>query len=886
MADNLFSHLTSSTDDMSEPALILASSDRLARLHREDYSLTQRRSGYRVWEAPQMMSLRQFVQESWTAMWPSEQLLHSAQELAIWRQIIERDDAGANLLSPLAAAREARRADQLIQRYQLKLPSSLLSDDHIAFQRWRSRFRSRLMKEGWLTALDLFEVVADSIEAGRIAVPKEVKLTGFEGSPLPIESRVISALQSAGSVVTVCEPQIGLGDVSRARYVDAEAQVRGVAVRIREVLSHYQQGDAAPPRILFALPDPEARRELIESIFRPMLAPWLQVAGGNRALPWRWEDGARLIDHPLVASATVIAELKTFDNAPALVGRFLLASAMWSDAERSLCANVDETLRRYGYPRIRWSRVVGAASDSLQERFKALGAVIEASPRRALPSAWVEDWRQRLSAIGWPGNASLDSAGYQALREWDSLLTRLSAMDAQVGKVTASEALTWTREIGRSMRYQPRVEHTQPVLIVKLDDAVGLPCDELYVADLDDARFPAREPASPYLPIEVQSAAGIPGSSAANTLAKARRTADAVLRAASKVFLSYAEVDERGASAGASPVFGVDSDWRESNAPGPVSGLEIQVAAGKSTQVPDADPVPPVSALELPTLRADSAIFKAIEESPFFALCRYRLGVEELQHATLGLDPRRQGTVAHGVMQKVWGEIKDSAALSALDDEALQARIDDALGPLLEKHMSTSDYGVVQVSLEFARLADVLSQWLRHERNRIDPFEVAHIEHELNVVVGGLPLNLRIDRIDRVIADGSDRWLVLDYKTGRNADPRGWSEQALSEPQLPLYASHAAAAGIGVPHVDGICFGHLKDGHPALVAATNWRKLLIKGSSEDMTATWDERLSAWRMRLASAAVGFLAGDSRIRRKVNAQSHYSDLVSLAGNEVEE
>ena len=83
-----------------ETQLIHTASDRLARELRREHSLAQQRSGARAWEAPAIQSLRQWTQDRWTSSWPTELLLHPAQELVLWREAVEADAASAGLLSP------------------------------------------------------------------------------------------------------------------------------------------------------------------------------------------------------------------------------------------------------------------------------------------------------------------------------------------------------------------------------------------------------------------------------------------------------------------------------------------------------------------------------------------------------------------------------------------------------------------------------------------------------------------------------------------------------------------------------------------------------------------------------------------------------------------
>lgn len=872
-------------DDLSHAnhadTLTLTASDRLARALREDHSLQARGEGAQVWEAPAIQSLRQWMQDAWTASWPIEQLLHATQELALWRDAVQQDAQGAALLAPLSAAREARRAEQLVARYELSLPRPQ-SEDHQAFARWRAEFRDRLQRRGWLVSADLPAQVIAGLRAGRIRAPQRIVLAGFGATLAPAERRLLAALEAAGSRIERWRPPGFSPELKRLRHADAQAQFRAIGADIRRRLMPFADHTSPPPRIVIAMPDPDGRRELVESIFRPLLAPWLQglEASNQRPQPWRWEAGGALADQPPIAAALALAELRLRDNAPGLVGRVLLSSALWDEFDRGLGARADAQLRDEGWPRISFERLIAALPERLKARYLALRDALATAPSRALPSAWAQHWEQRLRTLQGQWSPQSDSAGFQLYREWERLLARFSSMDAQLAQVSAGEALSWLRELARSARFDARVEYTQPVLILRLDEAVGLPCDVLYLADLSADGFPGRprpgEAHSDYLPLDPQIAAGVPGAAPALLLARARELSAELLTLAPEVSLHVVAFDERGAQVTPSPLFGTPTEWVDAPALAQISGLDRRTALGPQCMRPADDPVPAVGDDELGRLRAGAALFQAWFESPFFAFARSRLGIEALREPSRWLDAARQGHVAHAVLEAVWGELRSSAELARRSDGEIATAIAAALDPALDEYMPPADYGRVPVALERARQADVLGQWMRHERRRLDPFSVEHIEAAVDLKLAGLPLKLRIDRIDRVRHPDGDRWLVLDYKTGRNADPRGWSADRLAEPQLPLYASHAAAEVMGVPRVDGICFGHLKDGHPTLSALTDWRQKLIEGELQDLRDDWANKLSDWRNQLVAAARGFLAGEAGVG-KVNARSFYADLL---------
>ena len=865
----------------SPEVLTLAATERLARGLREDASLARSRAGDAVWEAPRITTLSRWLIDTWTAGWPDAQLLSSAQELVLWREAVERDEAGAALLAPQAAAREARRADQILRRHAIDLETApAWQDEHQAFRRWRQHVSRRMHQNRWLTGADIAAEVAQRVAAGDVAVPAAIHLAGFVAPLAPSEQAVLDALAARGTRIQIRSAPPLAPRVLHQVLPDEEDQWRQAVHEVRERLQAC--GEGLPPRIVFALPDPDAQRELGESVLRDLLAPW--AAAGEGALPWRWERGLRLNAQAQVDILFALLQLRAEGNASELLSRVLLSTSLWTETERAHTAHADARLREEGRPRVSLARVAALLPPVLAAPFEAFIGCLSAAPSRALPSQWAAHFRALAEALGWPGADALDSQTYQAVHAARGLFDRLGTLDAQLGRVPASSARDWLAELARGTPFAPRVEHAQPLLITTLDEAAALSCDLLYVFGATAAQVPPLARPTPFLPLDLQRRAGVAEASPEAWLARAQAQAARLLGGcAPEVRVCMPAVDARGAQLQPSSLFGgVDAGWTRVTPARRVSALEAALSDVRSAaEWPLADEVPAVDDVEQAALRPDSALFRAWFESPFFAFCRYRLGIEPLAQPVRGLDARVQGKLVHAVLEDAWGLLRDSAGLAAADEATLTGRVDALVAARLDRLLPAADFGKVVRALEAARARDVVLQWLQHERERLDPFRVEMREVRAEPQVAGLQLRLRLDRVDCVQTPLGERWLVIDYKTGREADPRGWKVERPLEPQLPLYASHAATRAAGIPQVDGICFGHVKDGHPALVALTSWRRKLREEPLADLRTDWDERLGQWRLAMEGAARGFLGGAAWIDARLNERSSYADLLALAG-----
>jgi exodeoxyribonuclease-5 len=131
---------------------------------------------------------------------------------------------------------------------------------------------------------------------------------------------------------------------------------------------------------------------------------------------------------------------------------------------------------------------------------------------------------------------------------------------------------------------------------------------------------------------------------------------------------------------------------------------------------------------------------------------------------------------------------------------------------------------------------------------------------------------MAIDRIDR-LDDG--RLLILDYKTGSEVNAKGWAGSRLTEPQLPIYAAHAAemAGEISGAGVAGVALAKVRLDDCAMVGVAAEDGLLpgVAGIADKKAhklfadvADWPALLAQWRANVAAIAREVGAGEAAAR----------------------
>ncbi|NGZ28616.1 MAG: hypothetical protein G8345_17205, partial [Magnetococcales bacterium] len=184
-------------------------------------------------------------------------------------------------------------------------------------------------------------------------------------------------------------------------------------------------------------------------------------------------------------------------------------------------------------------------------------------------------------------------------------------------------------------------------------------------------------------------------------------------------------------------------------------------------------------------LAGGSGLFKSQAICPFQAFARYRLRVESLPEPQPVADPRQRGMLIHWVFEAFWQMVTSKERLLSLTVEERFHWTAKAAQAGVERYCQKFSHEMAppMPEMEVARMQKMLLNWLELEFRREDDFQVMAQEHKETLEIGGLTVDLRPDRLDRLAQGGL---AVVDYKT--SLPSRGsWREERLPEPQLPLY---------------------------------------------------------------------------------------------------
>jgi len=878
--DEVLARLSRSPAGTVSALTVITPNQRLALALQQEFAEHQLAQGRALWESADILSWSGFVERAGKDARYSDAdalplLLSTAQSQALWENLLRSSPTGEALLAVADAARMAHEAWQLTRRWRLesRLRSATLNEDGQAFQDWAPKYERTLRRHRLMDAVELADQVLPLLCDGRIHKPQTLVVCGFD-SFTPQQSDFLQALQQAGCEVLLSAPPVQDARVLRLPCADAEQEIRRAAAWAR---SRLEQGCR---RIGVVVPDLAARRAAVVRIFSAAMAPDYALPDApTRVLPFNLSLGNALADHPLVNAALLLLELAGRDVEFERLSRVLRSPFITAaETERSPRAVLDIELRSRAEPVLTLERLqnllarYGADCPQLARRLAAFAEfrrnrLFGAQP----PSQWARAFSEALAVMGFPGERSLDSVEYQALKSWHEVIAGFAALERVVPRMAYAEALSRLRRLATETLFQPESPDV-PIQILGVLETSGMTFDALWVTGLDDEHWPPPHRPNPFLPLAVQRAAGLPQSSPAEALAAARSVTARWCTAAAEVVLSHPLQEE-------------DRELRPSALIADLEAGDVEIAAFadfretihalRDLEQLEDDRLPPLA--DAAAASGGTGVLKDQSACPFRAAARHRLRADAPEAPHAGLDALERGTLVHNVLAQVWGELRSSDALQAMDEKALDALLgaaaDAAMARLRRERPATVQGRFADI--EKRRLIGLSRAWLDEDRKR-GAFRVLAVEDQRDMDIGGLQLKARLDRVDET-ADG--RRIIVDYKTGK-ANAGDMLGMRPEEPQLPLYLLTAE------PDAAALAFAQVRAGRMSYVGLARDVDLLpgIKAHADSRYSKdhpqWPDLVAAWRTDLERIAREHAGGIATVDPKRYPQTcQYCDLQSL-------
>jgi ATP-dependent helicase/nuclease subunit B len=849
-------------------AIVVTPNRRLARALVALYDREQRAAGRTVWPSATALPWDAWLRFLWEealavdAVPANARLRTPVQSAHAWNRIVAAE--AMPLIDPARVGILAAEAWALVHAWGAGGDSWRAwagdgsADDCALFARWASRYGRELRSANAVDLAEFPDLFCKWVSA--IAWLRDAAFAGFvEFSPQ--QERLLAALAATGARVTREDTL----PADRGRILRASgATPRG---EIARALAWARARAIADPAasIAIVVEDLANRKDEIRALADDILCPAAQWPGAEGApRPYNLSLGAPLSEVPLIVAAL---DLLDWAERPLPLGRVAaLLRSPW------IAAGADSWMRRAELEAA-WL-IEGRAKISMRTAITALSPIDAAIAQRwadvdegrwptsASPREHAEAWRKRLAAFGWPGSRPLDSAEYQASRAFDEALAQFATLGALESRLSRADALTALRSHIASVVFQPE-SAPAPIQIAGMLEAAGQPFDALWVAGLAAERWPPAPRPSALLPVLWQRERNVPRSSAAREIAYASALTDQFARAGAEVVFSFPQRDDDHACTPSLLLpSGLDLASDDPAVPVTIAQAQFSRRARRECVADDVAPALEAGAV----VRGGAGLVAAQSDCPFKGVAILRLGTETWPKPIDGLSARERGVLVHATLAAFWRAVAAHASLAAMSPQALESAVDAAIGQAIDT-LPPSRWRTVTPLVregERARIKLLVASWIeRFERPR-PAFAVSAVEEEINLAIGGLALNLRVDRID-ALGDGGAA--LIDYKTG-DVDPVGtWFLTRPRSPQLGLYTLAHLAAHPDRP-VRAVAYAQLKPGKLALrgLAADRgaWPQLKLASSAKDAgVSDWRDAELRWLKVLADIGAEIVAGAAAV-----------------------
>ena len=933
-------------------ALFLTPNTRLAAFLREVLDalmIKQQASEQAVWQSSEIIPFDTWTKTQWNAAMllgrvPPKLMLTAGQDLLYWEKALDKSQVAQGLMSPASAAAQAQQAYGLLKQSLVDVNQHAFefnsAVDSQAFFDWLLHYQAIVQNSEHIALVDAQSQLLTLGNNGlgvdtKNSESRLVVMVGFQ-APTPLQKGIVDAYADGGSVETI-NLHVNNKSIQFNGCHDFSEEVRAAAFWSKAL-----QDKNPSARIAIVIQNLAQNRMLVERRFLEAFEP----TSVSAAIPSLHNGFNLSAGIPLSEAGVIKVGLSIIDaiSHPLPIEQWLaiLNSPYVGDGQadillrRSLIAKAHDTgEREYSLTQISrllsWrssdTKTTCAANNTTSDKplfDSSMASGLEAAAQYCIswqsdrgknqskldfPSQWLPVFKKIVGLFLWPGSRTLNSDEYQQLTRFELQCQSFASFDAVVGKVPlAKAAQLFRRHCQQQVFHRETIDNPDAAKHVQVLgglEASGQTFDHLWLVGMSERQWPLMPQAHPLIPRSLQLEYAMPSSSVEREFEYAKSLTAGYLSSAKEIIVSYPlTVDDiacqisplvDGLAVTLAEQFSVEFS-RAGQAPA-ADGLtpshtDIELERQDMlVSIPDHWGKPLDVESENQVLPGGSAMLKDYNVNPLKTYIKWRLGARPLGEAVLGVSALERGNAIHEALETIWQALGGSAALQDCTQDQISQLVSDAAEAALNGIFARrfKPLSVRLRALEKQRLQNTLESWLALEAAR-PGFIVDSLERALVFSIAGQTLQLRIDRIDR-LADG--QLILIDYKSGAT-QPSGWLDDAVTEPQLPLYVCALADS------VDGndsqkkppmaIAFARLKAGDLAFegVAPETGAALDINGvknlASKRNHAFFDWAALAehWQQRLTLAINEIAAGKAAVdvtRRRV-ADPIYEPIMRLS------
>jgi probable DNA repair protein len=880
--------------------LILCPSARLAHSIKNDIAAQHINAGQTQWQSANVMTLSQWLdsiieQKLLCGEIVSPQtLLSPLNEQILWQQVIQQSliaNSFSDLFDVAGLATAAMEANKYLVAWRLHVPRDQQSEEAQQFVQWQRAFVQRCKQLNVLESVRYLDWQLDtlntdikehalgaSIHAALSPVKiSRVEFAGFDQTA-PQEQRLRDILLKQG--FEVAEYASKNTQPALTQHIALENQ----EAECRAAVAWAKQQLAENPHAKLAIVSPKLSEirnqlaDLLDDVFYPESVNPSQFDAPRN---YNFSLGTPLSQQPMIQSALNLLRLFSSYNLQQTDVSAILLSPFWSNnsQEADARAQLDAKIREYLPMQFTLAQLLefaqfqqakGLNISALLAHIKA--AQVNFSNKKLAASAWSQTLAEILSALHWPGERVLSSIEYQANMAWQKALKQLQQLDVLGNGLYQAEAVQILQKICTDLVFQAETENASSIQILGVMEALSAPVDGMWVLHMNDHIWPPPARPNPLLPAFIQRAAKLPNADNSVQTEFANKVQQRLLHSANNIVFSSSKT-EGNSQLRASPLM-KDILTLETAKLAETLAETLSQLGNKNLELMDDHVAPAVQAGE--HVGGGTGLFRAQAICPAWAFYQFRLGAKSLKTPSNGLDSMTRGILVHGVLAEFY-ENNNFADLRTMSDENLEQAINTAIKiALAEVAKQQKTLSENLLALEHERLFKLVGDWLAYEKQRAIPFEIIACEADKKVMIGGIEVTLKIDRIHQLENGGIE---FVDYKTGQKPNMNSWGEPRMIEPQLPIYALYYDEN----LQVAGVQFGMVKTAEHAFsgVSEVNFDAETDKRKPKmiQQFASWQGLLKHWQASIEAIAHEIKTGEAAVKFDDESDLAYCEVTPL-------
>lgn len=857
---------------LATTSTLLTPNRRLSAYYLKEYEKYQLASGKNHWQTLDILPITSWLERSWKEYSSKEItetfiLLNANQELILWEKIIAYSKDSQHLLQISATAELAKQAWGTLKQWNVSLDHPLLktTEDSNTFLAWALEFEATCKKQRWIDQNNLANIIEEKILNNNIKIPEQITLIGFTEIS-PQYKKILSAYEKMGTSIQFYNQQTKNNTIYRTSVTDKETEIRTLARWAKKILDNSRLTDPKPPMIACVVPNLEDHRATVNRIFSEVFTEAGYYTSNPITLPYNISAGRNLASFPVIHIAFLLLELHLNKLSIETLST-ILRTPFLGEAEKEMMrrAEFDNQLRQDNISSITFEKLLKKNNlpELFAKRLTLYHDKINSLTEKNTIANWVNHFIEILTALGWPGERSVNSEEYQVIQRWVELLSEYSTYEYILKPLNYKEALSYLKRLTAKTVFQAQSPET-PIQILGMLEAAEIPFDYLWAMGMDDNAWPPSPKPNPFIPQFLQKTLQMPHATADRELQFCEKMTSQLKNSANTVIFSHALHRD-------------DSELRSSslieNLP-EIAAEQLLLSDNihtaniifdkKDIQLFHDETVPALKEEDI--IYGGAKIFELQATCPFKAFAEIRLYARAVDESVPGLRALDRGNIVHKALELIWIHLKDSATLHQQTSEELDLLIQASIKKAIHLITGEQTENLNFLTLELQRLQKIIWNWLQFEKSR-PPFTVKAQEQKYKITIANILINLRIDRIDTI---NDNDIFIIDYKTGKNNHIQDWFGHRPDAPQLPIYCL------IDPDNTIGIAFGII---HP--------EKMELKGvSKSDLnlrdispinetkisdTPVWKEQLEHWRQTLEKLGHDFYHGKAEIDPKYGQQT---------------